>query len=292
MHQICRECTFNKNINRYPEGADSVKVAEYQERLCALLEAKADEWKTPEMGYNIKLLRKEIFHETEKDFTDIKRHYNALMLAYEDKLAEQVRRSPDPLAAAIRFAMAGNYVDFAALPDVNEEQLWALLGEADNTGLDMQIYKEFAGETAKARKLTYLTDNCGEIVIDKVLIGELKRRNPNLEVTVMVRGLPMAADAVVEDALQVGMDSLGTVLGNGSPMDGTILSAISGEELDTLNHADVVISKGQANYEALAGCGLNIFYLFICKCALFMERFKVPKFGGILTREDRTAQYI
>ena len=89
----------------------------------------------------------------------------------------------------------------------------------------------------------------------------------------------------MEDAAQVGMDSLARVIGNGTALDGTVIRKMPAESRLVLENADVLIAKGQANYETLHGCGLNVFYLFMCKCDLFTERFHVPQFSGILAAE-------
>ena len=76
-----------------------------------------------------------------------------------------------------------------------------------------------------------------------------------------------------------------SVIGNGTAMPGNVLSAVSQEARSEIEQADLLISKGQGNYEGLSGCGLNIFYLFLCKCERFIDRFHVPQFTGIMTRE-------
>ena len=88
------------------------------------------------------------------------------------------------------------------------------------------------------------------------------------------------------DAEQVGLTALGRCIGNGNATDGSVLRIMSREAREAVFSADVVIAKGQANYETLYGCGCNVFYIFMCKCMLFMDRFKVPQFTGILTYED------
>ena len=284
MKSGCIECTWNKNVNRYPQDADPALVREYQEKLRTLLDTRSGEWKVPEMGSHIKQLRRELFHEEEFDYSDIKRHFNALLLGYEEQMAQQIAAAPDPLGQAVRYAMTGNYIDFSVL-DVREDTLWELLAGSDAIPIDDDTLRRFREETAAARTLAYVVDNCGEIVMDKLLVREMKKINPDLAVTFVVRGAPVANDATIEDAQQVDLGAEGQVIGNGTTMDGTILHALSEQARTCLTTADLVIAKGQANYESMVGCGLPVYYIFICKCALFMERFGVEKYGGILTRE-------
>jgi uncharacterized protein with ATP-grasp and redox domains len=148
------------------------------------------------------------------------------------------------------------------------------------------VLESLRGEALSAKRLVLFTDNCGEIVTDKVLLRTLRRLNPNLHISVIVRGAPVVNDATVMDAAQVGMGEVAQrVIGNGCDLPGAVLTRISAEALSEVDAADVIISKGQANYEGLSGCGRNIFYIFMCKCELFIKRFGVEKFSGVLTKE-------
>jgi uncharacterized protein with ATP-grasp and redox domains len=139
----------------------------------------------------------------------------------------------------------------------------------------------------RAKRLVYLTDNCGEIVIDKLMIEQICKINPELHVTVIVRGKEILNDATMEDAIQVGLDQITTVTGNGSNIAGTCLDEISEEAKNLIEQADFIISKGQGNFETLQECGLNIYYLFLCKCMMFANRFQVPRFTGMLLNDIR-----
>ena len=96
----------------------------------------------------------------------------------------------------------------------------------------------------------------------------------------------MVNDATLEDARQIGMKEVAhRVIGNGVGMPGNVIGAISSEAMDEVRQADVLVSKGQGNFEGLSGCRLNIFYLFLCKCDAFIQRFNVPQFTGVMARE-------
>lgn len=105
--------------------------------------------------------------------------------------------------------------------------------------------------------------------------------------TVIVRGKPVLNDATLEDAKYIHMEDVAQkVLGNGTGLPGNVVGAISKESMDEVENADLLISKGQGNYEGLSGCELNIYYLFLCKCEMFMRRFGVEQFTGIMAREN------
>ena len=286
MNSACKECMLNKHLNNYPEGAPEELVREYQETLVRITDQTGAVPTGPEVFYEVKALRKRLFGEGEMDYAQIKRHFNALMLEIEPVLEKRVEASADPLKSAVQYAMMGNFIDFAALDKVEESKLMELIDRAPDITVDEDTLEQLRDRAAKARTLALITDNCGEIVMDKILLRQILRMNPDLSITVIVRGGPVANDATLEDAEQVGLTKLGRCIGNGTATDGTVLRILSREARETIAHADVVIAKGQANYETLYGCGYNIFFIFMCKCMLFMDRFKVPQFTGILAYED------
>ena len=197
-----------------------------------------------------------------------------------------MEKAEDPMLRAIQYALVGNYVDFAALGSVDEQKLLEMLGEADRMSLDAAAYHSFLAELGKAKRLVYLTDNCGEIVADKELMRLIRSRYPGISICVIVRGEPVVNDATLEDAGQVGLSEVADrIIGNGCDLTGHVLSGISQEAREMLEHADLIISKGQANHEGLSGCGLPIYYMLLCKCPLFMELYHAPMFSPVLARE-------
>ena len=128
-----------------------------------------------------------------------------------------------------------------------------------------------------------LGDNAGEIVFDILLVEQLRKQYPDLEVIYCVRGKNSLNDATREDAAYVGMDKLVRVIDNGTGISGTELDYISDELKQVLSTADVILSKGSGNLESLAGCGLNIYYIFMCKC---------QRVAKILGCENMTGQFL
>ena len=118
-----------------------------------------------------------------------------------------------------------------------------------------------------------------------ILAIDLKTFYPSLEVTAIVRGLPALNDATMDDARQIGLTDLVNVIGNGTDIAGTVFDKISKEAQTALQEADVIISKGLGNFETLNGCGLNVYYLFMCKCKMFAEKFQKNLFEGILIND-------
>ncbi len=89
----------------------------------------------------------------------------------------------------------------------------------------------------------------------------------------------------MEDAVQVGLTSIVEVIGNGSGVAGTDLTLISEEAKSKIEEADVIIAKGQGNFETLQMCGKNVYYIFMCKCDMFANRFQVPKYYGMFIND-------
>ena len=289
MNDSCRKCFLDKYYDKIPEGCPEETVQAYQEAFRALLSDPDPVLTAPETSNRLRGLRKEYLGEAPFDFAPVKRHFNALMLTFEEPLEERLSRSEDPLKLALQYAMTGNFIDFAALASVKESKLMELMDRAPAILVEEKMLEELRQEILRARMLTYVTDNCGEIVMDKLLIHQILRMNSTVEVTVIVRGGPAANDATMEDAEQAGLTSLSPrvrCIGSGAPMEGTVFRYLSAEAQEAITAADVVLSKGQGNYETMSGCGFNVFYIFMCKCELFMRRFSVPQFSGILTRDN------
>lgn len=292
VEERCVRCVLEKNLGMVPPGAEEAKVREYERRVREIVRETDErpDGSAPEAASRVEALREEIFAWSPVDFGEVKRTYNALLLSVGEKLRGEIHGAPDPLRRAVQLAMAGNYIDFAALSEVSEEKLWELLGEAGSIPLPEEDYLALARKVREGRSLAYVTDNCGEVVLDRLLMEEMLRQNPELSITCIVRGAPVHNDATLEDASQVGMEAVARVIPNGTWMNGTVLRLLSREAREAICTADFVIAKGQANHETLLGCGLPVFYLFLCKCELFVEKYGSPLLTGVLIREGKAVQ--
>jgi len=157
----------------------------------------------------------------------------------------------------------------------------ASLSEEDKITTDSLL-----NQCEKASNFLLITDNCGEIVLDKLFLEQLKKQFPHLNLSVLVRGEEALNDATVEDAKYVGMDKVASIVSNGMPIAGTVYEMLPKEAKKAMDEADIILSKGQGNYESLSGQGRHIFYSFLCKCELFTTRFNVPKLTGIFIEEN------
>ena len=284
INETCKACQLNKNINLYPADAPAEKVKVYQSRVRDILDI-CDGLTTPQVAEQMYDLRRELFG-ADKDYTEIKRYYNKLMFSLLPHMEQQVYAAEDPLKRAVQYAMAGNYIDFGALKSVDENELRNQLDQAAEIAIDAAVLDSFRKDILSARQMVYFTDNCGEVVADKLLISVIRSIAPEIEVTVVVRSKQAVNDATIEDGRQIRMEESATrVIGNGNGMPGNVISAMSPQAMKAVDKADLMVSKGQGNFEGLSGCGLNIYYLFLCKCETFMKRFEVPQFTGVMVRE-------
>lgn len=282
----CLSCLIKKQIDNYPKEAGQKQKTEYIRRI---LRAAADAPETssaPEVMRTINDIQSDMFGK-EKDYSEIKRHFNQWMLSLEPALLGEIRRSEDPLEKAVVYAMAGNYIDFAAMEHIEEDKLRELFERVGKDTVNQAELASLKTDLTKADRLVYLTDNCGEIVCDKLLIQTIRGLNAKLDITVLVRGKPVVNDATMEDAQQTGLTDIAEVMGNGSSIAGTCLHKISQRAKQKIDGADIIISKGQGNFETLYHCGRNVYYIFMCKCRMFAERFDVPLYSGILVNDKK-----
>lgn len=221
------------------------------------------------------------------DYSEIKIHFNNLLLSKENEIEDKICAMPNPLRAAVKYAMTGNFIDFGAMDNVDEIHLKQMLDKFDKIVIDESEFEQFESEVLTAKNIVYLIDNCGEIVLDKLLIKQILKLNNKVNIDVIVRGKPVLNDCTIYDARQVGLDKIVNVIGNGTGISGTVLRKISTQALGIIDNADMVISKGQGNFETLYGCGKNIYYLFLCKCKMFAQRFNVEEFTGMFINDLR-----
>ena len=220
----------------------------------------------------------------EQPYGEVKKRYNDFVLGMEGSIRARIEAAPDPCEAALMYARTGNYIDFGAMDDVDEDEFLRLLGGARAGERDRAAVDSFFTRCAAAKTFLLIADNCGEIVLDRLFVEQLKKRYPDLSVSVMVRGGEVLNDATAEDALYAGFPE-NEIVSSGNAVGGVALDMLSDEARRALDGADVILAKGQANYETLGGRGRRAFYSLLCKCAVFTEHFGVPPFTGIFIEE-------
>jgi hypothetical protein len=204
-------------------------------------------------------------------YKKVKDTYNRIALEMLPALRRRAERADDRLEYGVRAAIAGNVIDFGIYESIDLDRA---LEESFRLPLTGGVYPAFARAVEGSRRILYLCDNAGEIVFDRLLIEIL--RDMGKKMTAAVKGSPVINDATLDDARAAGLHECATVIDNGNDGIGTLLEACSPRFLEQYRSADLIISKGQANYETLVQeRDERVFFLFKVKCpvvAAFMER--------------------
>ena len=197
-------------------------------------------------------------------YLDVKNRFNKLALQMYHDLRMQIDTSTDPVETAVRLAIAGNIIDFGVNSAVESSQVERTITESLTDPFDRESLEAFKHAVSRADEILYLGDNAGEIVFDRLLIEQL----PCEKITFVVKGGPILNDALVEDAQIVGLTDVVDVIDNGSDAPGTILESCSETFRRRFDQSDLIIAKGQGNYETLSDVDKNIFFLVRPKCSV------------------------
>lgn len=280
----CGECLYRKQQNIAKQIGDDDKQAAYLAEIRSIIDNRKEDDSAPYLVYLFGLKQREYGIPTG---TYPKEKYNTIIMDMETEIEKKIEGAEDPLEMSLVFAQIGNYIDFGAMNEVKTEVLYQLLEEKFGDGLDSQVYGQFLADCEKGGKFVLLCDNCGEIVLDKLMLRQLRKRFPKLEITAMVRGKEVLNDATMEDAVFCGLDKEVTVIGNGNGAAGTVLKMLSDEARQVIEEADLILAKGQGNYESFSEYPGNVYYTFLCKCDLFTSRFQVPRLTGMFVKSGR-----
>ncbi len=229
-------------------------------------------------------------HTTITDpYWDLKRKSNKAVLEIYDKLKSLINNSADKFLKALELAIAGNIIDYGAKHDVDlVNEISKILKRCDNNLLEDSSffdYKSFKKDFENAANILYIGDNCGEIIFDKLFIEEIIKEYPKKKITFVVRNKPILNDATYQDAKSVGLTEMVKVISSGCNTPGTVLKDASVEFLESYKQSDLIISKGQGNYESLSDIhDPRIYYLFVVKCEVVSKHVSTDIGKIILTK--------
>jgi uncharacterized protein with ATP-grasp and redox domains len=209
-------------------------------------------------------------------YKSFKEQINKICLDARAELVQIIKEASNPFEMALKTAIAGNSIDVMQQGNhVSSEIVKSILKTALNQELDPVMVKKLYDEIVKAKKILYIGDNCGEIVFDRIFIEYLKDyvlHEDIAKITYAVRGGPALNDSTLEDACSVGMTDVVNVITTGAAIPSAYLPYSSDEFKKFYFSSDLIISKGQGNFEGLFDRHENIFFLLKIKCATF-ERF-------------------
>ena len=220
----------------------------------------------PELSKDVHRIIRNIT-KSEDPYEKVKKQSNENAKKLYPYLKELVNTADDPLLTAIQLSIVGNVIDFGTFRrfDLNE----SINNDLKEKFVD-QGYSRFKEVLDKSKTILYLGDNTGETFFDKLLLEEISKRGK--QITYVVKANPVINDALLEDAIFAGIDKIATVVEGDARQDrsapGILLKFASDEFLDIFNSADMVISKGQGNYESLNLSNREVFFLLMVKCHL------------------------
>lgn len=284
MTSQCLLCHFKRYLTKAQGlGDEKTAMAFGRELMQTYLDAP-DGVSSPWFSPQVAELFKKYYNLGDNQYEEEKRQANAFAMERLEQMRSMIRQAADPVLAGLRLAILGNYLDFAALQgQVSFEKLEEMIRQAMEMELDMETYAALREDLSRGKRLLYLTDNAGEIAIDRLFAEEMQRQYPHLEITFCVRGGITINDATREDAEIVGIPF--RVIDNGNLVSGTELSLLSSEAKQAMEEADVILSKGMANTETLYGCGYPIYYAFLVKCVHFEQVFGKPLMTPMLVKD-------
>ncbi len=217
-------------------------------------------------------------------YAQIKTESTRMALELADEARGVIAASIDPFKMAVRFSIAGNIMDFALAASWDRLDLDHFIENTRLRALDDEAVERLRAAARKARSILVLGDNCGETVFDRLLIEQL----PPAQLYYAVKGRPVINDATLPDAQAAGLDEVAELVENGSDAPGTVLEDCSEAFCRLFEKADLVIAKGQANYESLDGAARPIFFLTQVKCPVIGRDLGEPV-GSWVVREQTGA---
>jgi uncharacterized protein with ATP-grasp and redox domains len=279
----CIPCFVRQALDAARLATGDKKIHEQVLRKVLVLAKDLDMSQSPPViGQKIHRLIRELVG-TVDPYRNVKRQFNNAALKLYPKMRTYIVESENKLETAIRLAIAGNIIDFGVNSKLQESELEKAISECLSAEFtDMQL-GPFEQALNDAEEILYIADNAGEIIFDRLLIERL----PMGKVTVVVKGTPVINDATMEDAALAGLHRIVEVIDNGSDGPGTILETCSQVFVDRFEKADLVIAKGQGNYETLSDIDKNIFFVLKAKCPVIARDLDC-EVGEMIFRESET----
>jgi len=199
-----------------------------------------------------------------KAYHEIKQKNLKIAMKYINYLTHMIEGSHDKLEMAVRASIAGNTIDLALNPNFDIERE---INEITSSNINLDSLPKFKDDFQKAEKILFIGDNYEEALFDKLLIKQLLPK----EVVFVVRSNEILNDITMEDAKRLEIDKLCRLIESGNVIAGVDLDECNNEFLELYNIADLVIAKGQGNYETLFNARRPIYFMFKVKCDVIAE---------------------
>jgi len=260
----CIQCFVRQALDAVRFLTDDESIHEHVLRKILSEASEMEFYQSPPVtGQKIHRMIRELLGDDDP-YRDVKDRSNRIAMQLYPELKAKIEQSSNPLELAVRLAIAGNIIDFGVNSLIDESLIYETLDRSVKEPIVPNSIDDFRNAVEQANDILYLGDNAGEIVFDRLLIEQL----PHEKVTFVVRGNPVINDITLIDAECTGMTDLVNVIDNGSDAPGTILGDCSPEFLDRFDKSDLIIAKGQGNYESLSDSNKNILYVLMAKCPI------------------------
>jgi len=217
-------------------------------------------------------------------YEQVKKEHINLALKMLPELTRFIEKSSDKLDSALKISSAGNIIDLGALSVLGDIQ--QTLDNALNSQHDRWDIEPLSEKLGDAKSVLVLGDNAGETVFDRVLLSVIGELYSEAKIYFSVRNAPIINDATYEDAIASGIDEYAEIISTGSDAPGILLDEISEKFRNNFYDADIVISKGQGNYETLNDIDRDIFFLLTVKCDVVAKHFSLPVGASVLLYHD------
>jgi uncharacterized protein with ATP-grasp and redox domains len=262
-------------------GADEQQQRQVLDYVLDLLRQGDASRTPPEIGDQVhRLVRRKM--GTADPYRAAKARSTREALVLYPRLKTMVSRAADPLEVATRLSIAGNIIDFGP---ASSFELWDVVERVLDQPFAIDDGDAFRDALSDAGRVLYLADNAGETVFDRLLIETLAEIY-FLPVVYAVKGGPILNDATVGDARAAGIDRVAQVIHTGTDAPGTILERCSPRFRQAYASAEVIVAKGQANYETLSGQENGIFFMLQCKCPVIARDVGTPV-GSIVLKQGQ-----
>lgn len=263
----CIPCFIKQSLEAARMATDDEKIhAEVLRKVMKHLQTISFNDSPPELSREVHEIIRNIT-KSKDPYKKVKNQSNEMAKNQYPRLRKLVSRADDPLLMAVKLAIVGNVIDFGTSNRFNVEDM---IDKAVKKDFEDEAYPRFKKSLRNSKTILYLADNTGEIFFDRLLLEELVRRDK--KVTYVVKANPIINDATMEDAYLAEIDKFATIIdgdsGQKQSAPGMVLSYASKEFLDIFESLDMVISKGQGNYEGLSDVDRDVFFMLVVKCPL------------------------
>jgi len=279
----CIPCTVNSFLKLLNQGIlPKEKQESAVKQLLSSLSEQSFKQSPASLGRKVHQLIRQILDNPDP-YREIKDKSNVTMMEHAGRLREKIYESDDPFQTALKLSIAGNVIDYGPQDRLD---IWETIDRILKTDLANDDSAELYNDIKSAKQILYVGDNCGEIVMDKLFLETINHDN----MFFAVRESPVINDATKEDALNVGIGHIAQIITTGDNAPGAIWEDSSEKFQKILLNSDVVISKGQGNFEGLSDVNHPIYFLLVAKCDLVAKELGVKKGDFVVKKFYKSKQ--